>query len=355
MIEKLEAIKDRFQEVAALLAQPNVMADRKQHATLSKEYKDLSKIVKVYNQYQKVLVDAESAKTVLHTEKDVDFRELAKEELERLEKDKDALEKQIKTMLLPKDPNDGKDIILEIRAGTGGNEAAIFAGDLFRMYKRFAESKGWKLNLLDTTEGAAGGYKEIICTLSGEEVYGTMKFESGVHRVQRVPATEAQGRIHTSAASVIVLPEAGDVEVDLDMNDVRKDTFCSSGPGGQSVNTTYSAVRLTHIPTGIVVSCQDGKSQLKNLEKALKVLRARLYERELKKQQEAVGAERKSMVKSGDRSEKIRTYNYPQGRVTDHRISYTVHNLPVVMDGGIESMIEALRIADSTAKMQEGK
>ncbi len=355
MIEKLEAINDRFQEVAALLAQPNVMADRKQHATLSKEYKDLSKIIKVYNQYQKVLADVESAKTVLHTEKDADFRELAKEELEHLEKEKGALEEQVKTMLLPKDPNDDKDIILEIRAGTGGNEAAIFAGDLFRMYKRFAESKHWKLNLLDTTEGAAGGYKEIICTLSGEEVYGTMKFESGVHRVQRVPATETQGRIHTSAASVIVLPEAGDVEVALDMNDVRKDTFCSSGPGGQSVNTTYSAVRLTHIPTGIVVSCQDGKSQLKNLEKALKVLRARLYERELKKQQEAVGAERKSMVKSGDRSEKIRTYNYPQGRVTDHRIGYTVHNLPVVMDGGIENMVEALRIADSTAKMQEGK
>lgn len=355
MIEKLEAIKERFQEVAALLAQPDVMADRKQHATLSKEYKGLSKIIKVYDQYKKVLHDTESAKTVLHTEKEAAFRELAKEELECLEKDKYALEKQIKTILLPKDPNDDKDIILEIRAGTGGNEAAIFAGDLFRMYKRFAESNHWKLNLLDTTEGTAGGYKEIICSLGGEEVYGTMKFESGVHRVQRVPTTETQGRIHTSAASVVVLPEVGDVEVDLDMNDVRKDTFCSSGPGGQSVNTTYSAVRLTHTPTGIVVSCQDGKSQLKNLEKALKVLRARLYERELKKQQEAVGAERKSMVKSGDRSDKIRTYNYPQGRVTDHRIGYTVHNLPVVMDGGIENMIEALRIADNTAKMQEGK
>ncbi|MHA7877335.1 MAG: peptide chain release factor 1 [Bacteroidota bacterium] len=355
MIEKLEAIKERFREVAILLVAPDVMADRKQHAALSKEYKTLAKIVQAYDQYRKILADTESAKQVLHEEKDASFRELAKEELESLEKHRYALEEQIRAMLLPKDPNNDKNIILEIRAGTGGDEAAIFAGDLFRMYKRFAEKKHWQLNLLDTTEGTAGGYKEIVCTIGGEEVYGTMKFESGVHRVQRVPATETQGRIHTSAASVVVLPEVGDVEVDLDMNDVRKDTFCSSGPGGQSVNTTYSAVRLTHTPTGIVVSCQDGKSQLKNLEKALKVLRARLYERELKKQQEAVGAERKSMVKSGDRSDKIRTYNYPQGRVTDHRIGYTVHNLPMVMDGGIENMIEALRIADNTEKMQENK
>lgn len=355
MIDKLAAIKDRFDEVETLLAQPAVMADRKQHTALSKEYKDLGKIVQVYGQYQKVLADTESAQEVLHTEKEAAFREMAKEELEGLGTQKKALEEQLKTMLIPQDPNDSKNIILEIRAGTGGDEAAIFAGDLFRMYKRFAEKMHWTLNLLDVTEGTAGGYKELICSIAGEEVYGMMKYESGVHRVQRVPATETQGRIHTSAASVIVLPEMGEVEVDIDMNDVRKDTFCSSGPGGQSVNTTYSAIRLTHIPTGIVVSCQDGKSQLKNLEKALKVLRARLYERELKKQQAELGAERKSMVKSGDRSEKIRTYNYPQGRVTDHRIGYTVHNLPAVVDGEIGAMIEALRIAENAEKLKEGQ
>ena len=355
MIDKLEAIKERFQEVVTLLAQPDIMADRKQYTALSKEYKGLSKIVHVYDQYKKVLADAESAKAVLHTEKDVDFREMAKEELESLEQQKQTLEERVKMMLIPKDPNDSKNIILEIRAGAGGDEAAIFAGDLFRMYKRFSEKMNWTLHLLDMTEGTAGGYKELICTVAGEEVYGMMKYESGVHRVQRVPATETQGRTHTSAASVVVLPERGEVEVDIDMNDIRKDTFCSSGPGGQSVNTTYSAIRLTHIPTGLVVSCQDGKSQLKNLEKALKVLRARLYERELKKQQEAVGAERKSIVKSGDRSDKIRTYNYPQGRVTDHRINYTAHNLPVVMDGEIGSMIETLRIADNAEKLKAGK
>ena len=355
MIDKLEAIKERFQAVETLLAQPDVMADRKQYTALSKEYKDLSKLVQVYDQYQKVLADTESAQEVLSTAQEVAFREMAKEELEGLAQQKQALEEQLKTMLIPKDPNDSKNIILEIRAGAGGDEAAIFAGDLFRMYKRFAEKMHWTLSLLDVTEGTAGGYKEIICTIAGEEVYGMMKYESGVHRVQRVPATETQGRIHTSAASVVVLPEMGEVEVNIDMNDVRKDTFCSSGPGGQSVNTTYSAVRLTHIPTGIVVSCQDGKSQLKNLEKALKVLRARLYERELKKQQEEVGAERKSMVKSGDRSDKIRTYNYPQGRVTDHRIGYTTHNLPSIVDGDIGAIIEAIRIADNAEKLKEGK
>lgn len=355
MIEKLDGIKERFQEVESLLAKPDVMADIKQYTTLSKEYKDLSKVVQVYEQYQKVLADTESAKEVLNTEKDAAFREMAKEELDELAQQKKILEEQLKTMLIPKDPNDGKNIILEIRAGAGGDEAAIFAGDLFRMYKRFAEKMNWTMSLLDVTEGTAGGYKEIICNVAGGEVYGMMKYESGVHRVQRVPATETQGRIHTSAASVVVLPEMGEVEVDLDMNDVRKDTFCSSGPGGQSVNTTYSAVRLTHIPSGLVVSCQDGKSQLKNFEKALKVLRARLYERELKKHQETVGAERKSMVKSGDRSDKIRTYNYPQGRVTDHRISYTVHNLPVVMDGEIKGFIEALGIADNADRLQEDK
>lgn len=355
MLDKLAAIKDRFQEVETLLAQPNTVADREQYTALSKEYKDLSKIVQVYDQYRKVLDNITSAQEVLHTEKDVAFKDMAKEELEALGQQQQALEDQLKTLLIPKDPNDSKNIILEIRAGAGGDEAAIFAGDLFRMYKRFAEKMQWALQLLDVTEGTAGGYKEIICSMAGEAVYGTMKYESGVHRVQRVPATETQGRIHTSAASVVVLPEMGEVEVNIDMNEVRKDTFCSSGPGGQSVNTTYSAIRLTHLPTGIVVSCQDEKSQLKNLEKALKVLRARLYERELKRHQEAVGAERKSMVKSGDRSDKIRTYNYPQGRVTDHRIGYTVHNLPVVVDGEIGPIIEALQIADNAEKLKEGK
>ena len=355
MIDKLEGIKKRFQAVENQLVQADIIADRKQYTALSKEYKDLAKVVQVYDQYQKVLTDTKSTKELLSTEKEVAFREMAKEELEGLIKQKQALEEQLKTMLIPKDPNDSKNIILEIRAGSGGDEAAIFAGDLFRMYKRFAEKMNWTLSLLDVTEGTAGGYKEIICTIAGEEIYGMMKYESGVHRVQRVPATETQGRIHTSAASVVVLPEMGEVEVGIDMNDIRKDTFCSSGPGGQSVNTTYSAVRLTHIPTGIVVSCQDGKSQLKNLEKALKVLRARLYEQELKKQQEEIGAERKSMVKSGDRSDKIRTYNYPQGRVTDHRIAYTVHNLPVVMDGEIGDIIQALRIADHTERLKAGK
>ena len=355
MIDKLEAIKTRLQEVGTLLAQPDVLADMKQYKALSKEYKDLGKITEVYDHYRKVLDDTQSAQTVLNTEKDADFKAMAKEELETLGQQQQKLEEELKTLLIPKDPNDSKNIVLEIRAGTGGDEAAIFAGDLFRMYQRFAEKMHWTLQLLDTTEGTSGGYKEIVCTLAGEEVYGMMKYESGIHRVQRVPTTETQGRIHTSAASVVVLPEMEDVEVHIDMNDVRKDTFCSSGPGGQSVNTTYSAIRLTHVPTGIVVSCQDEKSQIKNFEKALKVLRSRLYERELKEQQAAVGAERKSMVKSGDRSEKIRTYNYPQGRVTDHRIGFTVHNLPVVIDGDVGPIIEALRIADNAEKLQAGK
>jgi len=262
------------------------------------------------------------------------------------------MESKIKQMLVPKDPNDDKEAILEIRAGTGGDEAGIFAGDLFRMYQRFCEKSGLKLTVLDLTEGSSGGYKEIVSTVSGPEAYGTLKFESGVHRVQRVPATETQGRVHTSAATVAVLPEMDEVEVVIDMNDVRKDTFCSSGPGGQSVNTTYSAVRLTHAPTGLVVSCQDQKSQLKNFDKALKVLRSRIYEIELAKHNEEVGGMRRSMVGTGDRSDKIRTYNYAQGRVTDHRIGYSQHNLPTVMDGEIGNFIEQLRIAESAQKMK---
>lgn len=354
MIDKLEAIKKRFEEVSELIIQPEAMADMKKYSALGKEYKELEKIVQVYKKYKGILDNIDSAKKVLETEKDPDFREMAKTELDELVPEKEKMEEVVKEMLIPKDPNDSKNVILEIRAGTGGDEAAIFAGDLHRMYQRLAEIMGWKLELLDYTEGTSGGYKEIICTVAGEDVYGKLKFESGVHRVQRVPATETQGRVHTSAATVVALPEVEDVEVDINMNDIRKDTFCSSGPGGQSVNTTYSAIRLTHIPTGVVVQCQDEKSQIKNFDKALKVLRSRLYEIELQKQNDEIGAQRKSLVGSGDRSDKIRTYNYPQGRVTDHRIGYTVYNLPVVMDGHIEDFIEQLRIAENAERLKEG-
>lgn len=354
MIDKLDAIEKKYEEVSQQIVDPNIMADMKQYASLNKTYKELSKIVDVYKDYKKILADIESAKSLLYTEKDLSFRELAKEELDNLDVQKAQFEEELKLMLLPKDPNDSKNVILEIRAGTGGDEAGLFAGDLFRMYHRFAEKMQWKLQVIDATESTSGGYKEVICAVAGEGAYGMLKYESGVHRVQRIPATETQGRIHTSAASVVVLPEMDEVEVNLNMNEIRKDTFCSSGPGGQSVNTTYSAIRLTHIPTGIVVSCQDEKSQIKNLEKALKVLRARLYEQELKKQQDAIGAERKSMVKSGDRSDKIRTYNFPQGRVTDHRIGFTVHNLPAVLDGALQDIVEALRLADNAEKLQQG-
>ncbi|WP_026999015.1 peptide chain release factor 1 [Eisenibacter elegans] len=354
MIDKLQAIRRRFEEVSHLIIQPEVMADMKEYRKLSKEYKELEKINEAYKQYENILANIDSSKQILSTEKDPEFREMAKLELEELQEQKETTEENLKNLLIPKDPNDSRNIILEIRAGAGGDEAALFAGDLYRMYQRFAEKQQWRLEIIDFTEGTSGGYKEIICNVSGEDVYGMMKYESGVHRVQRVPATETQGRVHTSAASVAVLPEMEEVDVEINMNEVRKDTFCSSGPGGQSVNTTYSAVRLTHLPTGLVVSCQDEKSQIKNFEKALKVLRSRLYEIELKKHNDEVGAQRKSMVGSGDRSDKIRTYNYPQGRVTDHRIGYTVYNLPIVMDGEIHDFIEALRLADNAQKLQEG-
>jgi len=355
MTDKLEAIKNRFIEVGEKLVQPDIMSDMKNYSKLSKEYKDLEKIVNKYDEYQKILNDIDSAKALLDTEKDPEFRNMAKAELDELNPIKANIEDELKQLLIPKDPNDSKNAILEIRAGTGGDEAAIFAGDLFRMYQRFCERMKWKLNLLDLTDGTSGGYKEIICAVSGEDVYGKLKYESGVHRVQRVPTTETQGRVHTSAASIAVLPEMEDVEVEIDMNDVRKDTFCSSGPGGQSVNTTYSAIRLTHIPSGIVVSCQDEKSQLKNLDKALKVLRSRLYEMELKKHNEKIGEKRKSMVGSGDRSDKIRTYNFPQSRVTDHRINHSVYNLQSVMDGDIADFIERLRIAENAERLKEGQ
>ncbi len=354
MKETLAAIKDRFKEVGQLIVQPDAMADMKQYAKLSKEYRDLEKVVKKFDEYEEAEANLASAKALLETEKDPDFRQMAKDEIDTQQSSIETLEEELKQMLIPKDPNDSKNVILEIRAGTGGDEAAIFAGDLFRMYQRFAEAQNWNLTVLDLTEGSAGGYKEIVSSVSGEDVYAFMKFESGVHRVQRVPATETQGRVHTSAATVAVLPEVEDVEIDIDMNDIRKDTYCSSGPGGQSVNTTYSAVRLTHNPTGLVVTCQDQKSQIKNFEKALQVLKSRLYDIELEKQNEEIGAQRRSMVKSGDRSDKIRTYNYPQSRVTDHRVNYTVHNLSTVMDGDLIDFVEQLRMADNAERMQEG-
>ncbi|RAK64505.1 peptide chain release factor 1 [Hymenobacter edaphi] len=354
MLDKLEAINQRFNDVGQQLLDPDVMSDMKRYKALNKEYKDLNKIVVEYKAYQSVLSNIDGAREVIATEKDEDFRQMAKDELDTLLPEQERLEAVIKDLLIPKDPNDSKDIIIEIRAGAGGDEAALFAGDLQRMYMRFAEKQGWKMELVDAMEGTAGGYKEIILAMRGEDVYGKMKFESGVHRVQRVPATETQGRIHTSVASVVVMPEAEEFDIELDMNDIRKDLFMSSGPGGQSVNTTYSAVRLTHIPTGIVAQCQDQKSQLKNFDKALAVLRSRIFEIELAKKNEAEGAARKSMIGGGDRSDKIRTYNYPQGRVTDHRIGYTVYNLSAVMDGGIEDFIEQLRIAENAERLKEG-
>jgi len=353
MIEQLEAIRERFEEVGQLIVQPDAMADMKKFSKLSKEYKDLEKIVEKYKIFKNVLDNLDNSKKILEQEKDPDFREMAKAELDELTPQKEILENEIREMLIPRDPNDSKNVIVEIRAGTGGDEASIFAGDLYRMYQRFCEKQGWKMEVIDFTEGTSGGYKEVVTGVSGNDVYGMMKYESGVHRVQRVPATETQGRVHTSAASVVVLPEADEVELNLNMSDIRKDTCCASGPGGQSVNTTYSAVRLTHLPSGMIVTCQDEKSQLKNYDKALKVMRSRLYEIELQKHNDAIGAQRKSMVGSGDRSEKIRTYNYPQGRVTDHRIGYTVYNLPVVVDGEIGEFIQQLRMADNMEKLKE--
>lgn len=353
MLEKLEAINEKYLEIEKEMNDPAVMQDMKHYVKISKDYKDLQPIIEAYKTYKNVLENIDNAKYVLGNEKDEDFKELAKQELSELTEKREKMEEEIRLLLIPSDPQDGKNAILEIRAGTGGDEASIFAGDLYRMYIKFFEKKGWKTELVDYTEGTAGGYKEVVLNVSGEGVYGQLKYESGVHRVQRVPQTETQGRVHTSAASVVVLPEAEEFDVDLKMSDIRKDTFCSSGPGGQSVNTTYSAIRLTHIPTGIVVSCQDQKSQIKNFDKALTVLRTRLFELEYNKYLNDIASKRKTMVSTGDRSAKIRTYNYPQSRVTDHRINWTMYNLPVFMDGEIQEVLDALQLAENAERLKE--
>ena len=353
MIEKLEIVQQRFIEVSDLIIQPDVIADQKRYIQLNKEYKDLNKIVAKSEIYKSIIANIEEAETMIKEESDPEMIDMAKIQLEEAKEQLPQLEGEIRFLLIPKDPEDDKNVVIEIRAGTGGDEASIFAGDLYRMYTKYCQDQGWKVSFVDANEGTAGGFKEVIFEVSGEEVYGTMKYESGVHRVQRVPQTETQGRVHTSAATVMVLPEAEEFDVEINMNDVRVDYFCSSGPGGQSVNTTYSAVRLTHEPTGIVAQCQDQKSQHKNKEKALKVLRSRLYELELNKKLEQDAEKRNSLVSSGDRSAKIRTYNYPQGRVTDHRIALTLYDLQNIINGDIQKLVDELKLYQNTQKLKE--
>jgi peptide chain release factor 1 len=354
LLDKLEAIYQRFMDVEKEISSPDAMSDMKRFAQLNREYKELKPIVDKYFEYKNVQSNLDNAKQLVQHEKDEEFREIAKAELDDLQTRNESLEEIIKVLLIPSDPEDAKNAIVEVRGGTGGDEASIFAGDLYRMYSRFCERKGWKIEVVDFTEGTAGGYKEMIFNVHGDGAYGLLKYESGVHRVQRVPATETQGRIHTSAATIVVLPEADEFDVELKTNDIRKDLFCSSGPGGQSVNTTYSAVRLTHIPTGVVAQCQDQKSQIKNYEKALAVLRSRIYEMELNKKLEEDSKKRKTMVSTGDRSAKIRTYNYPQSRITDHRIGLTLYNLQNFVDGDIHEMIDALQVAENAERLKEG-
>jgi peptide chain release factor 1 len=352
LLEKLEDLKAKYASLQNQLADPELISDMKRFVQVNKEYKELEPIMAAGEEYRRQVESLDIAKDILLNEKDPDLREMAKMEAAEIEERLPKMEEDIKLLLIPADPEDDKNAILEIRGGTGGDEAAIFAGDLFRMYTKYCEKKGWKLEVNSSSEGAMGGFKEVVCKISGEKVYGTLKYESGVHRVQRVPQTETQGRVHTSAASVAVLPEADEFDVDLNMNDVRKDTYCASGPGGQCVNTTYSAVRLTHIPTGLVVQCQDQKSQIKNFEKALEELRTRLYNFEYQKYISEIAAKRKTLVSTGDRSAKIRTYNYPQSRVTDHRIGYTMYNLPVFMDGEIQELIDQLVIAENAERLK---
>ncbi|MDR2564376.1 MAG: peptide chain release factor 1 [Prevotellaceae bacterium] len=355
LLDKLRAIKLKFDEIGQQITDPSVISDMKRFVALNREYKELEPIIEIAAKYENVLGNIESAKELLATEKDSEMIEMAQAELNSLNEELPKVEEQIKFLLIPVDPQDAKNAILEIRAGTGGDEASIFAGDLYRMYMRNIEKRGWKTEVNSVSEGTMGGYKEVILTISGQGVYGALKYESGVHRVQRVPQTETMGRVHTSAATVAVLPEAEEFDIELNMNDIRKDVFCASGPGGQSVNTTYSAIRLTHIPSGIVVQCQDEKSQLKNYEKALSELRTRLYNMEYRKYMDEIAGKRKTMVSTGDRSAKIRTYNYPQSRVTDHRINYTMYNLPAFMDGEIQECIDLLQIAENTERLKESE
>jgi peptide chain release factor 1 len=352
ILGKLEGVKHRFEEVGRLLTAPDIMGDMKKYIHLTKEYKELGPVVNAYLDYKNTLNNIDSTKDMLSNEKDEEMREMAKVELDELTGKVDNMEEVLKILLLPADPQDAKNAILEIRAGTGGDEASIFAGDLFRMYSKFCEQKNWKMEISSIAEGTAGGYKEIIINVKGDGVYGVLKYESGVHRVQRVPQTETQGRIHTSAATVVVLPEAEEFDIDVKQEDIRIDRFCSSGPGGQSVNTTYSAVRLTHMPSGVVVSCQDQKSQIKNLEKAMTELRTRLYNIEYQKYIDGIASQRKTMVSTGDRSAKIRTYNYPQGRVTEHRINLTVYNLPNILDGNLHDIIGQLQMAENAERLK---
>ena len=342
MFERLDQIEARYEELTSALATLEIIQDSAKYQKTAKAHSEIATVVERYREYKDLKKGIAESKAVLADEKDSEMRAYAQEELDNLEVRLARVEEELKVLLLPKDPNDEKNVILEIRAGTGGDEATLFAAEIFRMYTRYAETQGWKVEMLSTSESPVGGLKEVIALMEGNRVYSRMKYESGVHRVQRVPATEQQGRVHTSAVTVAVLPEAEDVDIKIDPKDLRVDTFCSSGPGGQSVNTTYSAVRITHIPTNTVVSCQDEKSQIKNRDKAMRVLRSRLYEMEMQKQQEALAKERRAMVGSGDRSEKIRTYNFPQNRVTDHRVGLTMHRLTEVMDGNLQPLIEAL-------------
>ena len=352
---RLDGLKLKYEEMGEQMTDPEVIADVKRFIQLNKEYKELEPIIETSELYRTAIANLQEAKDVLANEKDEEFREMARMEVAELEPKIVDLEEQIKLLLIPKDPQDDKNAIVEIRGGTGGDEAAIFAGDLLRMYTKYIESRGWKYEINSFSEGTAGGYKEVVLKVTGAGVYGVLKYESGVHRVQRVPQTETQGRVHTSAASVVVLPEAEEFDVEISMNDIRKDIFCASGPGGQSVNTTYSAIRLTHIPTGIVVQCQDQKSQLKNFDKALEELRTRVFNLEYSKYLDEIASKRKTMVSTGDRSAKIRTYNYPQGRITDHRINYTIYNLSAFMDGDIQDVIDHLIVAENAERLKESE
>ncbi|WP_454945586.1 peptide chain release factor 1 [Capnocytophaga granulosa] len=354
MLARLDIVKQRFDEVSDLIIQPNIIADQKRYVQLTKEYKELKQLMDKRQEYIIVTANIAEAEEIIKDGSDEEMTEMARLQLEEAKERLPQLEEEIKFLLIPKDPEDSKNAVMEIRAGTGGDEASIFAGDLYRMYNKYCQDKGWSVSVMDMNEGTSGGFKEIILEINGEDVYGTLKFEAGVHRVQRVPQTETQGRVHTSAATVMVLPEAEEFDVELNMEDVKIIRTTSTGPGGQSVNTTYSAIQLQHIPTGIEVRCQDEKSQHKNLDKALKVLRSRLYEMELAKKMEADSARRKSMVSSGDRSAKIRTYNYPQGRVTDHRIGLTLYDLGNIMNGDIQRLIDELQLAENTEKLKEG-